>query len=111
MCLDFVTAIARDRILFVKGSFSSNTFNGGVLRKVVLLTIPCILALTGVAIHIDLSVIVFGAFSAFTVGEACSNYENLLSIYEKKKRPKTDFHGKTLGALGKLLAKLFDKPK
>ena len=111
MCLDFITAITRDRILFGKGSFSSTTFNNGVLRKVVLLTVPCILALTGVAIHIDLSVIVFGAFCAFAVGEAYSNYENLVAIYEREKHPKKDFHGKTLGALGRLLARLFDKTK
>ena len=78
LTIDMVTGVAKEYKL---GRVpQSRRFTNGIISKAVLILIPFIMAISGKAVNIDLTVIVYVVINALILSEAYSSIANIYTI-------------------------------
>jgi phage-related holin len=110
MVIDTFTGIIRSVTITGGRSFKSSALRDGVLKKVVVLTVPFVLALAGEGVGLDITFLATGTLGLFILAETYSIIGNIYSIRVGKVVHEFDAISYVLGLVQMTLLKALDHP-
>jgi len=84
MVIDIITGVIASYVINGKHSLKSHIFASGVTSKLLMLTVPLVLALVAKGVGIDIIKVATHALSLFVLSEGYSIIGNYISIKQKK---------------------------
>lgn len=111
MIIDIVSGVAASYVIRGKHSIKSHLFSTGIVSKVILLTMPLVLALVAKGVGIDIVGFASNVLSLFILSEGYSIVGNYISIRRKEYIEEFDAIGFILSGIQKTLLKIIGVDK